>query len=86
MPSLFGNLENDKKRSCRKIQITQIEPLFNLIFAKDHKETAVLSEVFHELSTAPFRPERKRVLANIKLNKALSYFPTTSFIVLSIYL
>ena len=53
-------------KGCQKIQITQTEPLFNLIFVKDHKETAVLSEVFHELSTAPFRLERERVLANIK--------------------
>ena len=32
-----------------------ISILFYLISAKDHKETAVLSEGFHELSTAPFR-------------------------------
>ena len=40
--------------------------MFYFISAKDRKETAVLSEVFHELSTAPFRPERERVLADMK--------------------
>ena len=54
------------KRDCGKIEKIWIEPLFYLLFAKDHKETAVLSEVFYELSTAPFRPERERVLADSK--------------------
>ncbi len=40
--------------------------LFYLISAKDHKETAALGEVFHEPSTAPFRPERERVLEDVK--------------------
>ena len=50
------------------------ELLFCLISAKNHKETAVLSEVFYELSTAPFRLERERVLADIKQNKACGWF------------
>ena len=37
------------------------------ISKKGHEKTAVLSEVFHELSTAPFFPERERVLIDIKM-------------------
>ena len=42
------------------------------ISKKDHEKTAVLSEVFHELSTATFRYERERVLKDTKQSKAFA--------------
>ncbi len=41
--------------------ITLAKALHFILAFKDRLETAVLGEVFHEPSTAPFRHERERV-------------------------
>ncbi len=44
---------------------------------QDRKETAVLGEVFHEPSTVPFRPERKRV-RTVSTKRRLLYIGVNS--------